>query len=102
MKKITAALQTEHLELLCQIVIIYLHFLAELHSSPGVGAEKLEEQIKVSNSILGEFQASRGPPGRAQAVLAILSIICILCEHRDELLLGLPVFDVKMSALGMG
>lgn len=41
MKKITAAVQTEHLELLCQIEIIYLHFLAELHSSRGVWAEKL-------------------------------------------------------------
>lgn len=40
-KKITAAVQTEHLELLCQIEIIYLHFLAELHSSRGVWAEKL-------------------------------------------------------------
>lgn len=41
MKKITAAVHTEHLELLCQIEIIYLHFLAELRSSRGVWAEKL-------------------------------------------------------------
>lgn len=98
MKKVTAALQTE---LLCQIEIIYLHFLAELCSSPGVWAAKLEEQIKVDSSVLGQFQASCGPPGRAQAVLAVLPIICMLCEHGAELLLGLPVWDVERSALGM-
>lgn len=41
-KNITAALQTEHLELLCHIEIIYFtFFLAELLSSPGVRVEKL-------------------------------------------------------------
>lgn len=41
MKRVTAALQTEHLELLCQIEMISLRFLAELCSSPGVWAGKL-------------------------------------------------------------